>query len=131
MGPPLTSGPLLFESFQGRRHIVATHIEGPEDDNDDNNDTLMASIPDQLIFLWSIEKGYISIITLRDIPESDELQKKIEETNDLTLADQKKGSSGSNEQDHDLDRDGQGDDRSTGPSSPRRGTTIDVHPRGS
>jgi hypothetical protein len=89
----------------------------------------MASILDQLIFVWSIEKGYVSITTLRDPPESDELQKKIEETNDLILADQTKGSLGSNGQDHDLDRDGEGDGRSAGPTTPRRGTTIDGHPR--
>jgi hypothetical protein len=103
--------------------------KAPEDDNDDEDDTLMASIIDQLMFLWSIEKGYVTITTLRDPPESDEIQKKIEETNDLILADQTKGSSGSNRQDHDLDRDGQGDGRSTGPTTPRRRTTNDVHPR--
>jgi hypothetical protein len=67
-----------------------------EDDNDDDEETLMASILDQLIFLWSIEKGYVSITSLRDPPESDDLQKKIEETTDLILSDQTKGSSGPN-----------------------------------
>jgi hypothetical protein len=89
----------------------------------------MASILDQLIFLWSIEKGYISITTLRDPPESDDLQKKIEETSDLILSDQTKGSTGTSGQDHNRDRDGQGDGRSTGPTTPRRGTTNDVYPR--
>jgi hypothetical protein len=102
--------------------------KAPEDDSDDNDDTLMASILDQLILLWSIESGYVSITTLRDPPESDELQKKIEETNDLILADQTNGSSGPNGQDHDIDRDGQGDGCSTGPTTPRRGTTIYVYP---
>jgi hypothetical protein len=58
-----------------------------EDDNDDSDDTLMASILDQLIFLWSTEKGYVSITTLKDPPKSDGLQNKIEETNDLILSD--------------------------------------------
>jgi hypothetical protein len=106
--------------------------KAPEDDNDDDDDvTLMASILDQLIFLWSSEKGYVSITTLRDPPESDKLQKKIEETNDLILADQTKGSSVSNGQNHDLDWDGQGDGRAAGPTTPRRGTMFDGHPRGS
>jgi len=103
--------------------------KAPEDDNDDDDETLMASILDQLIFLWSIEKGYVSITTLRDPPESDELQKKIEETNDLILADQPERFSGPNGQDHDMDRDGQGDGRSTGMTTPRRGTLTDGPPR--
>jgi hypothetical protein len=85
--------------------------------------------PTNLIFLWSIEKGYVSITTLRDQPESDDLQKQIKETNDLILSDQTKGSTGTGGQDHNLDRDGQGDGRTTGPTTPRRGSTIDVHPR--
>jgi hypothetical protein len=105
--------------------------KAPEDDNDDDNDTLMASILDQRIFLWSIEKGYVSITTLRDPPESEELQKKIEETNDVILAEQPERVSGPNGQDHDMDRDGQGDGRSAGLTTPRRGTMIDSQPRGS
>jgi hypothetical protein len=102
--------------------------KAPEDDDDDD-DTLMASIIDQLIFLWSIEKGYVSITTLRDPPESDELQKKIEETNDLILSDPTKESTGKRGQDDDRDRNGRGDERTTDPTTPRRRTTNDVHPR--
>jgi hypothetical protein len=69
-------------------------LKAPEDDNDDDDETLMASILDQLIFLWSMEKGYISIATLRDPQESDELQKKIEATNELILTDKTKGCAG-------------------------------------
>jgi hypothetical protein len=89
----------------------------------------MASILDQLIFLWSIEKRYVSLTTLGDPPESDELQKKIEETNNLILADQSERDAGPNGQDHGMDRDGQGDGHSTGLTTPRRGTLTDGPPR--
>jgi hypothetical protein len=105
--------------------------KAPEDDNedDDDDDSLMASIIDQLIFLWSIEKGYVSITTLRDPPDSDELQKKIEETNDLILSDTTKESTGTKGQDDDPDRNGREDERTTDPTTPRRRSTNDVHPR--
>jgi hypothetical protein len=102
--------------------------KAPEDDDDDD-DTLMASIIDQLIFLWSIEKGYVSITTLKDPPESDELQKKIEETNDLILSDPTKESKGTRGQDDDPYRNERGDERTTDPTTPRRRATNDVHPR--
>jgi hypothetical protein len=88
----------------------------------------MASIIDQLIFLWSIEKGYVSITALRDPPESDELQKKIEETNDLILTDPTKEAIETRGQDDDPDRNERGDERTTEPTTPRRRTTNDVHP---
>jgi hypothetical protein len=104
--------------------------KAPEDDNDNDDDTLMASIIDQLIFLWSIEKGYVAITSLRDPPESDELQKKIEETNDLTLTDPMKEAPGTrNGQGDDPDPDERGNDWTTNPTTPRRKTTNDDHPR--
>jgi hypothetical protein len=102
-------------------------LKASEDNNDD--DTLIASIIDQLVFLWSIENGYVSIATLKDPPESDELQKKIEETNDLILLDLTKESTGTRGQDDDPDRNERGDERTTDPTTPRRRTTNAVDPQ--
>jgi hypothetical protein len=104
--------------------------KAPEDDNADADETLMASLIDQLIFLWSIEKGYVSITTLRDLPDNDDLQKTIKETNGLILTDSPNEAPGTgNGQGDDPDPDEGGNDRITNPTTPRRKTTRDDHPR--
>jgi hypothetical protein len=77
MDPPFPHCTLLFKGVEGVDIAVLLISKAMEDDND-NDKTLMASLIDQLIFMWSIEKGYVYIAILRDPPESDDLQKKIE-----------------------------------------------------
>jgi hypothetical protein len=51
--------------------------KAPEDNKGDDDELLMASLLDQLIFLSDIEKGYVTTTPFKDPPDTDELQKTI------------------------------------------------------
>ena len=100
--------------------------KAPEDNKDDDDELLMESLLDQLIFLWSIEKGYVTTTPFKDPPDTDDLQKTIEETNDLIMTDPADDKTEvGDERNNEPDQAERGDERTPNPMTPRHKTRRD------